>query len=146
MSEQVHGKHAIIRQRKPEPQRDRSIQKKIRFAPDEWKIARQRFMRAKHYEPELTWEEYMMRYALKGKVTVLYVWDPTKIMTLMKRNANNINQVAHRVNTYGGTQQDIEEMKELEHEMLSQIKAVSKDWWKLKATIHHEHINQDEEE
>ena len=146
MSEQVHGKHAIIRQRKPEPQRDRSIQKKIRFAPDEWKIAQQRFMRAKHYEPELTWEEYMMRYALKGKVTVLYVWDPTAIMTLIKRTANNINQVARQANTYGVTKRDAERMEALEGEMLAQVQAVSKDWWKLKATIHHERLAQDDED
>lgn len=88
----------------------------------------------------------MMRYALKGKVTVLYVWDPTAIMTLIKRTANNINQVARQANTYGVTKRDAERMEALEGEMLAQVQAVSKDWWKLKATIHHERLAQDDEE
>ena len=76
---------------------------------------------------------YMRKMALNGYVLHVDLSDIRELVSLQRRCANNLNQVAIHVNTYGGVYPD--EIKALQRDYADLWNAISKVIRKLSAII-----------
>ena len=76
---------------------------------------------------------YMRKMALNGYVLHVNLSDIRELVSLQRRCANNLNQVAIHVNTYGGIYPD--EIKALQRDYADLWNAISKVIRKLSAII-----------
>ncbi|MFT8443418.1 plasmid mobilization protein [Bifidobacterium fermentum] len=111
-----------------ERHRNKSVQKKIRFTPDEWNRVEAMLTEVRGYRP-MTWNEFASRSVLgKRIVRVVLPFDPKKVTREINKLGVNVNQIAARVNAQDyATLAEVEETQRL----LSQVQEQLHDCWQL---------------
>ena len=109
--------------------RRRCVHLHVMVTPEEQALIRERMAEA----DISNMGAYMRKMALNGYVLHVDLSDIRELVSLQRRCANNLNQVAIHVNTYGGVYPD--EIKALQRDYADLWNAISKVIRKLSAII-----------
>lgn len=92
--------------------RNRSVEKKIRFTPEEWQQASAILDQVREYRP-MSLNEFVCQSVLGKQITVIAVpLDYTKMEVQVNKIGVNVNQIAHRVNAQDyATLEEVEQVK-----------------------------------
>jgi hypothetical protein len=106
--------------------RNRSVQKIIRFTPEEWQQASAILDQVREYRP-MSLNEFVCQSVLGKQITVIAVpLDYTKMEVQVNKIGVNVNQIAHRVNAQDYA--TLEEVNQVKAELAEVHRLVGEAW------------------